>query len=75
MLMRLSNGFGLGMGMVVVSIFSLFYPFLFFFISALGGEYRSGWAYLEGLYQMMWVLSSRSLKNSSSKSMMNVMIM
>lgn len=30
MLMRLSNGFGLGMGMVVVSIFSLFYPFLFF---------------------------------------------
>lgn len=42
MLMRLSNGFGLGMGMVVVSIFSLFFSFLVFFISALGEEYGSG---------------------------------
>lgn len=30
MLMRLSNGFGLGMGMVVVSIFSLFFLFFSF---------------------------------------------
>lgn len=30
MLMRLSNGFGLGMGVVVVSIFSLFFLFFSF---------------------------------------------
>lgn len=42
MLMRLSNGFGRGMGMVVVSIFSLFFSFLvFLLISALGEEYTS----------------------------------
>lgn len=43
MLMRLSNGFGRGMGMVVVSIFVFcLLSFLVFSISALGEEYRSG---------------------------------